>query len=87
MAGADNDLDGVLAFQEILDNHELFVGSEVMRIFILVIAIQFNLKSNSTFAIIISYCFIHRQDFIQCVSLGPRNESYYRHYDLVNFKS
>jgi len=28
MAGADNDLDGVLAFQEILDNHDLFVGSE-----------------------------------------------------------
>ena len=28
-AGADSDLDGVLSFQEVLDNHDLFVGSEV----------------------------------------------------------
>jgi len=27
-AGADSDADGLLAFQEILDNHDLFVGSE-----------------------------------------------------------
>ncbi|XP_023324145.1 reticulocalbin-2 [Eurytemora carolleeae] len=27
-AGADTDVDGVLSFQEILNNHELFVGSE-----------------------------------------------------------
>ena len=45
MAGADNDLDGVLAFQEILDNHDLFVGSEVMHTFILSISIQFKVLS------------------------------------------
>jgi hypothetical protein len=28
-AGADADVDGVLSFEEILNNHELFVGSEV----------------------------------------------------------
>jgi hypothetical protein len=29
MAGADTDVNGVLSFEEILDNHDLFVGSEV----------------------------------------------------------
>ena len=30
-AGADGDVDGVLSFEEILNNHELFVGSEVLE--------------------------------------------------------
>ena len=30
-AGADKDNDGNLSFEEILDNHDLFVGSEVIK--------------------------------------------------------
>ncbi|QQP48731.1 Calumenin [Caligus rogercresseyi] len=29
LAGADDDHDGVLSFEEILNHHDLFVGSEV----------------------------------------------------------
>ncbi len=32
MAGADTDVNGVLSFEEILDNHDLFVGSEVSQV-------------------------------------------------------
>ena len=33
-AGADQDVNGLLSFQEIIDNHDLFVGSEVTTSFL-----------------------------------------------------
>ena len=33
-AGADQDVNGLLSFQEIIDNHDLFVGSEVTTPFL-----------------------------------------------------